>query len=148
VQPKRLGYWRRRNAEPPDVDWPAIWISAEQKWLPIRALNLDQLKDVIRTVSPPLVSDHRHFAGMILKRPSLSVIKKRGSKLDAIPRSRRKLTLKALAKSSPGFALKPWGQDIPFSTAATLKGLRSYLPHFAIVSQLPQSCEKTKCGVL
>lgn len=60
VQPKRLGYGRRRNVKLSDVDWPAIGISAEQKWLPIRALNLDQLEGVFRTISTPLVRHHRH----------------------------------------------------------------------------------------
>jgi hypothetical protein len=61
VQPKRLGYRCRRNVKLSDVDGPAIGISAEQEGLPIRALNLDQLEGVFRTISTPLVRHHRHL---------------------------------------------------------------------------------------
>jgi hypothetical protein len=38
--------------------------------------------------------------------------------------SKLPITLKALANSSPGFALKPWVQKCPRRLFATLKGLR------------------------
>jgi hypothetical protein len=37
-----------------------------------------------------------------------------------------RVTLKALANSSPGFALKPWVQKCPRRSCATLKGLRGF----------------------
>lgn len=52
------------------------------------------------------------------------------------------ITLKALANSSPGFALKPWDEMHLFHGSATLKGLRRGSP-LGKQSQLLQSCEKS-----
>jgi len=40
--------------------------------------------------------------------------------------SENRVTLKALANVSPGFALKPWVQKCPRRLFATLKGLRGF----------------------
>jgi hypothetical protein len=40
--------------------------------------------------------------------------------------AQNRVTLKALANVSPGFALKPWVQKCPRRLFATLKGLRGF----------------------
>src|SRR5258705_9113346 len=50
-----------------------------------------------------------------------------------------RVTLKALANSSPGFALKPWVQKCPGSLLATLKELRGFAVNKR-PAQLLQSC--------
>jgi hypothetical protein len=52
--------------------------------------------------------------------------------------SKNRVTLKALANVSPGFALKPWVQKCEKGLFATLKGLRGFVVTNA--AQLLQSC--------
>jgi hypothetical protein len=59
--------------------------------------------------------------------------------------SKNRVTLKALANFSPGFALKPWVQKCK-RLFATLKGLRGFVVTNA--AQLFQSCAFEKCAGL
>jgi hypothetical protein len=58
----------------------------------------------------------------------------------------RKLTLKALANSSPGFALKPWVQNAAIDFIATLKELR-LLCGLRTATQPFQGCVFKKLGM-
>ena len=59
------------------------------------------------------------------------------SKIQRVCKNR--VTLKALANVSPGFALKPWVQKCPVRFFVTLKGLRGFAVTDA-KAQLLQSC--------
>jgi hypothetical protein len=54
------------------------------------------------------------------------LLRKALHKKSKIHASSNRVTLKALANVSPGFALKPWVQKCPRRLFATLKGLRGF----------------------